>query len=199
MQKKSLVLAALLLLAGVAHAEDVAHVKNETVEVSIGSEDYKSMATIFVGEATSLQLNFNEHSTTCNFTRDLGDGTPIKTTMGIDYSAGMTTLVLPFETTPTGVRSFVSVSNNLADIKEWVVFNKDCKLPVGATRSAGTSVIDNFVWGERKNIKLSDGSVVAVTFHKPSKQAGFDFKKLGEALDKQKADQEPGKKEHLAG
>jgi len=155
MQKKSLMFVALLLFAGSAHAE------NETIDFSVSAGESTTMATILMGEPTPLQQSRHEMSSTCTFTTDIA-GIPIKTEYSSDTSTGMTTTVLPLERTETGLKAYVTISKLSAQNQDWAVINKDCKLPVGTTNSAGISLIHTFEWGQPTRLKLPDGSVVVV-------------------------------------
>lgn len=153
---------------------------NEYVEFSISTGNSTMSVTTLIGEPTPIQQGRQEMSSVCNFSREWA-GTTIDATYSVDASTGMAAMVLPLERTTSSLKAYVTISKKSAQDQDWVVINKDCKLPVGTTSSAGISLVDTFEWGKPTKLKLSDGSTVVVTANK-AKEAGIDFEKLSKAI-----------------
>lgn len=157
--KKTLLFTALTLAAAVANAD------NELVEFSVKADNQESSATMRMGSSTLLQLSQDKQSGDCNIKRDLA-GTPVDESLSLDVSNGLQTVVLPVERNEKGVRTFIDIRKQSAQVKDWVVVEMGCKLPVGSTSSISLSTVDTFEWGQPTKLKLSDGSVVIVTANK---------------------------------
>ncbi|NMX77619.1 hypothetical protein HBO23_32145 [Pseudomonas sp. WS 5532] len=159
MQHKMLIALSCALFVGTAQAEAT------TAKLNFKVEGANTTFTVVMGSPTPLQLNRQEISTTCRFTRDLA-GTPVQTTYSVDGSYGTTAMVLPLERTVSGLKAYVTVNKQSSDVQKMAEINKGCQLPIGGTSTIGASSIDTYRWGVPSEFKLSDGSTVIITAEK---------------------------------
>ncbi|MEG1349770.1 MAG: hypothetical protein RSD49_17180 [Hafnia sp.] len=154
MKIKSLMMAALAFFAVTAHADD------EVIKFSLGIERITLAAPLNMRKPSYLKQPHDESETICFLaTNKPGtelDGMPVKS------NAQSNATVLPLERTEKGLKVHLTITKRTQQGLEWVAINDHCKLPVGATNHATTSIIQTFAWNTPTEVKLSDGSMVRV-------------------------------------
>ena len=175
MFRKSILISAIAIFVGVAHAE------TGNVEFTVDAGSSTASLTALMGYPSTMQHKLQENRAECFFKQDV-DGVSVTSTYSVDSAAGMTTTVLPIERSAKGIKAYVSISIQSAQNQELVAISKDCKLPVGVTSTAEVSLMDTFTWDAPTKLKLSDGSLVVVTARKDSQAAVAAQSSLQESL-----------------
>lgn len=174
MPKNFLVPAALVLFASVANANP------EYVDFTVGTDEYATTATALIGSPSKIDLRTMAASV-CKFTTPVDAPSNFETTVSAEMTTGISGTFIPLERTQSGVKAYISVTNQTAGAMKTAAITNNCTLPVGTSSTASVSVIDTFEWGKPTKLKLSDGTVVTLAALDRNKQVGMDFKKLREA------------------
>jgi hypothetical protein len=159
----------LLMLITVALCANAVQAEEKWLELSVYEENSQAMKqTIQVGQPNALMgayYNADKFTSTCNF-KSTDPGFPSETTFSVDTGTSLNTMALPMELTDNKVKAYLSFEKQSSKDLKWETISPDCKLPVGALHNAGLSLVDTYKLGVPAKIKLSDGTVVIVTFDK---------------------------------
>lgn len=175
MPKNFLVPAAMALCASAAHANP------EYVDFTVGNDQFATMATAIIGSPSKIDLR-TMASSVCEFTTPVDASSTFEATVSAEMATGISGTFIPLERTQSGVKAYISITNQTAESMQTAAITSNCTLPVGASTTASISVVATFEWGKPTKLKLSDGTVVTVAALDRNKQVGMDFKKLGAAL-----------------
>lgn len=158
----------LLMIIAVALCANAAQADEKWIELSIREDGSEAVAsqTIQVGQPNAVMGVFSmadKFNATCNF-KSTNPDYPSETTFSVDTGTALNTMALPIEVTKDGVRAYLSFDKQTSKDLTWATVSPNCKLPVGVLHNAGLSLVDTYKWDAPSKIKLSDGTVVIVTF-----------------------------------
>lgn len=160
----------LLMLIAVALCANAVQAEEKWIELTIQEENDSAVAsqTIQVGQPNAVMGSFyqsDKFTTTCNF-KSTNPDFPSETTFSVDTGTVLNTMALPMQVTDNKVKAYLSFEKQSSKDLKWETITPDCKLPVGNLHNAGLSLVDTYKLGVPAKVKLSDGTVVIVTFNK---------------------------------